>query len=105
MRGYQKHNRPDLQYAHDCFVVDQTSLFYQIIKQENLPVNSVHDYIGTNIPPQLSVVAVDDDKQPEVVEAKDKKFYIGVKFHPELLVDENPIFNRLFEKLIDASKK
>ena len=100
----EKHNRPDLPYAHDCLVVDQTSLFHQIIQQANFPVNSVHDYTGTKIPPQLSVVAVDDEQQPEVIEAKDKKFYIGVKFHPELLVGENQSFNGLFEKLIELSK-
>ena len=44
-----------------------------------------------------------DDGQVEVVEAKYKKFLIGVKFHPELLVDEEDKFNDIFKTLIEKS--
>ena len=63
----------------------------------------MHTYIGTKIPKKLSIVAYSDDGQVEVVEAKDKKFLIGVKFHPELLVDEEDKFNDIFKTLIEKS--
>ena len=50
-------------------------------------------------PPQLSVVATSNDGQVEVVEAKDKTFYIGIKYHPELLVDIDKKQNNIFRKI------
>ncbi|MBQ8748985.1 MAG: gamma-glutamyl-gamma-aminobutyrate hydrolase family protein [Clostridia bacterium] len=48
------------------------------------------------------MVAVSDDNQVEVVEAKNKTFYIGVKYHPELLVDNDKIQNEIFKAFIQA---
>ena len=99
----QVHDRPDLKYVHNCIIKDKESLFYNIVKQEKFAVNSVHTYIGTKIPKKLSIVAYSDDGQVEVVEAKDKKFLIGVKFHSELLVDEEDKFNDIFKTLVEKS--
>ena len=51
----------------------------------------------------LKIPLYSDDGQVEVVEAKNKKFLIGVKFHPELLVDEEDKFNDIFKTLIEKS--
>ena len=99
------HDRPDLTYAHKCNITDKNSLFYSIVKEETFDVNSVHTYVGTNIPKQLTVVAKSSDGQVEVVEAKNKDFYIGVKYHPELLVDFDKKQNNIFKKLIDICAK
>lgn len=99
-----KHDRPDLQYAHSCNIIDKASLFYKIIKQDTFFVNSVHTYIANKIPASLSVVATSDDKQVEVVEAKNKKFYIGIKYHPELLIDKDDFENNIFKTFIDKCK-
>lgn len=99
-----KHDRPDLQYAHSCNIIDKASLFYKIIKQDTFFVNSVHTYIANKIPPSLSVVATSDDEQVEVVEAKNKKFYIGIKYHPELLIDKDDFENNIFKTFIDKCK-
>lgn len=99
-----KHDRPDLQYAHSCNIIDKTSLFYKIIKQDTFFVNSVHTYIANKIPISLSVVAMSDDEQVEVVEAKNKKFYIGIKYHPELLIDKDDFENNIFKTFIDKCK-
>lgn len=99
------HDRADLTYAHKCEVIDKTSLFYNIVKQDEFMVNSVHTYVGVNIPNELSVVAKSDDEQVEVVEAKGKRFFIGVKYHPELLVDEDSKQNEIFKKFIQICSK
>lgn len=99
-----KHDRPDLEYAHSCKVVDKESLFYSIVQEECFKVNSIHTYVGTSVPKELSVVAISDDNQVEVVEAKDKDFYIGIKYHPEFLVDKDEKQNRIFEKFIEICK-
>lgn len=99
------HNRPDLQYAHNCKVVDEKSLFFGIVKQKLFNVNSIHEYIAINIPTKLSVVALSQDNQIEVVEAKDKAFYMAIKYHPELLVDNDKIQNEIFKVFVEACKK
>ena len=45
-----------------------------------------------------------DDEQVEVVEAKNKKFYIGIKYHPELLIDKDDFENNIFKTFIDKCK-
>ena len=99
------HDRADLKYAHKCKIVDKNSLFYKIVKTEEFDVNSVHTYVGTDIPKELSVVALSNDNQVEVVEAKNKRFYIGIKYHPELLVDEDEKQNNIFKHFIEVCKK
>ena len=98
------HDRPDLKYAHKCEIIDKASLFYKIVKRKKFNVNSVHTYVGTKIPKELTIVAVSDDNQVEVVEAKNKTFYIGIKYHPELLVDEDSIQNEIFKVFIESCK-
>ena len=96
------HDRPDLKFAHKCHIIDTQSLFYNITKQSNFDVNSVHSYAGTDIPKELTVVAISEDNQIEVVEAKDKTFYIGIKYYPELLVDSEFIQNEIFKRFIEV---
>ena len=98
------HDRPDLIYAHECIITDKSSKFFSIVNEEKFSVNSVHSYQADIAPECLSVVAVSNDNQIEVVEAKDKTFYIGVKYHPELLVDKDEIQNNIFKSLIDICK-
>ena len=73
-------------------------------KEENFEVNSLHTYIGTQIPSELSVVAVSDDGQTEVVEAKNKRFFVGIKYHPELLAKIDEKQKRIFERFVDECK-
>lgn len=100
-----EHDRPFSQYVHSATVTDENSLYYSIVKEKTFMVNSIHQYIGGKIPPQLSVVSLSCDGQVEVVEAKDKKFYLGIKHHPELLCDIDEKQNRIFEAFIKACKK
>lgn len=99
------HDRPDLQYAHYCRIVDKDSLFYKITKHNSFPVNSSHTYIADTIPKALAVVAISEDDKVEVVEAKDKKYYIGIKYHPQLLIDKDNFENNIFKVFVDVCKK
>lgn len=99
------HDRPDLTYAHKCIITDKNSLFYKIVKHEVFDVNSIHTHLATFVPKELSIVAVSEDKQIEVVEAKNKRFYIGIKYHPELLVDFDEKQNHIFKKFIQICDK
>ena len=99
------HDRPDLKYAHKCKVIDKDSLFYSIVQDEEFWVNSIHSYIGVELPSTLKIVALSEDGQIEVVEAKDRRFFMGVKYHPEMLVDEDEKQNKIFVRFIQACAK
>lgn len=67
-------------------IINKRSKLYRFIKQNNIVVNSRHkDYI---ISTKLNISAYSDDNIIEAVEAKDKKFFIGVQWHPENLSDK-----------------
>lgn len=83
-------------YVHKV-ILDKNSRISKILGKETLKVNSRHkDYITyTNI----NKVGYSDDYILEAVEKPEKKFFIGVQWHPEsLCYDNNSI--KLFEYFI-----
>ena len=68
------------EYAHYIRIKKDTKLYY-ILGTELINVNSRHKYhlVNTN----LTVNAYSNDYVIEGIESKDKKFYIGVQYHPE----------------------
>lgn len=67
--------------------IDETSKLFSIVKSKRLMVNSRHNY---HILPNdyFDSVSFSDDNYIEAIEMKDKKFVIGVQWHPETLEDE-----------------
>lgn len=98
-----KHDKAREDYVHKIFI-DRNSRFYEIIKKEAIMVNSRHKRT-VKICPNLEKVAFCEDGYADVVEAKDKKFYIGIRFHPESLyrIDEN--MNKIFKEFIKICEK
>lgn len=80
-------------YVHNV-IIDKKSKLYEIIKNDNILVNSRHNYCikQTN----LDICGKND--VIEAIEDKNKKFYIGLQWHPESLDDEvsNNIFDYFF---------
>lgn len=63
-------------------------------------VNSLHtNTIGEC--PKLDKVAFCEDGYVDVIESKDKDFYIGVRFHPEDLYSKDKKINHIFERFIE----
>lgn len=101
IKNPEKHNVND-KYVHSV-EIDQNSKFYNFIKKNKIMVNSRHNK-SIDKCPLLNKVAFDEDGYADVIESKDKKFYIGVRFHPESLykIDEN--HNKIFEAFIKSCK-
>lgn len=95
----EKHDKPDDDYVHLIHLKKDTKI-YEIINKESILVNSRHKNTVDD-PSILDEVALCDDGYADVVEAKDKDFYIGVRFHPESLykIDEN--MNKIFKSFIE----
>lgn len=99
----EKHNQPSKEYVHSVHI-DTSSKFYNIVKVAEIMVNSRHKRTVGNCL-LLDKVGFCEDGYADIVESKDKTFYIGVRFHPESLykVDEN--MNNIFKKIIESCKK
>ena len=75
-------------YVHEI-IINENSKLYSILKQKKIWVNSRHIEHITNT--SLDIVAYALDGTIEAVEDQNKKFFIGVQWHPESIMDENSI--------------
>ena len=73
--------------------IKKNTLLYKIIKKDRILVNSRHkSYIPKT---NLTINAISEDNITEGIEDKDKRFFLGIQYHPESLNDTNTY--RLFE--------
>lgn len=83
--------------------INNNSKLYDIFKTETLQVNSRHiSYITKT---SLKVVAISDDDLIEAVEDTNKKFFIGVQWHPETMIEYDILENNLFSYFIDCCRR
>ena len=68
-------------------------------------VNTLHHQAIKKLGEPLRSMAVADDGIIEAVYHPDKKFVMGVQWHPEILGLSNSISSRIFEAFIDACSK
>lgn len=106
-KHYLKEQTRSDMYIRDEYVhnikIDENSKFYNFINKREITVNSRHNNAVESCP-LLDKVAFCEDGYADVVESKDKDFYIGVRFHPESLykIDEN--MNNIFKEFINVCK-
>lgn len=98
-----KDHQSEETYVHGMRIITP-SKFHDIVGVNEMRVNSRHiKAIRTS--PLLEQVAFCDDDYVEAVEAKDKKFYLGVKFHPESLYKIDEKMNQIFASFVETCKK
>lgn len=84
------------EYVHNI-TIKKDSLLYEIIGKEKIQVNSRHMMQIPNT--TLACVAYSEDNVLEAIEDRAKRFFIGVQWHPEsLMEDENS--KKLFDYFI-----
>lgn len=103
VKNPEKHDNSFEDYVHPIFI-DEKSKIYQIIKTKKTMVNSRHRRFVEKCP-RLDKVGFCDDNYPDIIESKDKKFYIGVRFHPESLYEKNDKMNNIFKEFINSCRK
>ena len=98
------HNTEDGSIVHKNIIKENT-LLYDILKTSEVGVNSIHTMFAKkdNIK-NLEISAYSIDGYVEAVELKDKKFCLGVKWHPELMPDDERM-NNIFNRFIEICKK
>ena len=98
------HNTEDGKIVHKNRVEENT-LLYDILKTNEISVNSIHTMFANKEDiKELEISAYSDDGYVEAVELKEKRFCLGVKWHPELMLD-NKKMNNIFKRFIETCKK
>jgi gamma-glutamyl-gamma-aminobutyrate hydrolase PuuD len=90
----KNHHQEKKPYVHKV-VVDKNSYFYSLISEEMFFVNSRHHeavYVTS-----LDIVGKSEDNIIEVVEDKNKLFFIGIQWHPETNFEHDFISRRIFD--------
>jgi putative glutamine amidotransferase len=93
-------------YAHQAHTVALTAggFFERLAGAREITVNSLHSQ-GIDVPaPGLVVEGVAPDGQIEAVRASGAAFAIGVQWHPEFRVMQNPVSRALFAAFGDACR-
>ena len=94
------HLEPNKDYVHSV-IIDKNSKLYSILGEKKITVNSRHSYHVPELDNTL-VCARSSDGLIEGVELKDKKFIIGVQWHPESNLEDEyskKLFKAFFHKL------
>lgn len=89
---------------HRVEVLPETRLS-EIIGEGMHDVNSYHHQAVKDVAPCLEVMAVSEDGLVEAVAVKNKKFAIGVQWHPEFSYEKNQESVKLVQAFVDACKK
>lgn len=97
-----KHKYKDKYYVHKVYI-DKSSKLYQIFKNEIISVNSRHISALTNT--TLDIVGLSNDNVIEAIEDKNKKFFIGVQWHPESMYSYDILECNLFDYFIEVCRK
>lgn len=85
--------------------VKQGTRLADILGTVHVWVNSFHHQSLQQVPPVLQTVAVAPDGVIEAVEAPERRFVLGVQWHPEELVEDDPKMKHLFEAFVEEAGK
>ncbi len=89
--------------THNVSVVCDTILS-TIAEQGMLRVNSFHHQAVKNVAVGFKTSARSSDGVIEAIESTRNKFAVGVQWHPECMIEHDPLAVKLFTVFIDACK-
>lgn len=75
-----------------------------ILARDETPVNSIHHQGLNALAPELIVSALAPDGLVEGVEVPGHPFAVGVQWHPENLLEVQPVMAHLFTSLVQAAQ-
>ena len=83
--------------------IEAGSRLHKIFGEQTMRVNSFHNLAAKIVGKGFQVTARAMDGVIEGIEAGEKRFMVGVQWHPEALTREYPAFLDLFRALVQAS--
>lgn len=99
---YLEHQQPDVKYVHENILFP--SQLRDILKKDKIRVNSRHRY-HVKAKDCFTVSCLSEDNLVEGIEIPNKKFMLGVQWHPESMISYDPEMLMIFEALVQACEK
>ena len=96
----KSHDIYDVEYRHKI-TINTDTILYKLIGKEEYNVNSIHSMIAPvkNVEKYAKISSLSYDGLVESFELDNKKFIIGIKWHPELMLDDE-FPDKLFKEFI-----
>ena len=100
----KSHDIYDKEYRHKITIIKDTKM-YDLINKDEHNVNSIHSMIApkANVEGFAKISSYSYDGLVESFELEDKKFILGIKWHPELMLEDDFTQN-LFSEFIKDCK-
>ena len=97
----KSHDIYDKNYRHEVTIKKGTKL-YNLMNKDKYNVNSIHTMIAPkeNVENYAEISSISYDGLVESFELNNKKFIMGIKWHPELML-EDEFTQNLFKKFIE----
>lgn len=95
-----KHFQKGIKYVHKINIIEDT-LLRRIINKKEIEINSRHNYHLSKVN-NLKVSAYSEDGFIEAVEMLNKRFVLGVQWHPESMLEYDENSNKIFKSFIDS---
>ena len=83
--------------------VKKGSHLEKILGKTDLRVNSYHHQAVKKIAPGFEITAKASDGIVEGIESRKHRFVLGVQFHPEMMFRDFPVFQKIFQRLVDEA--
>lgn len=97
-----QHFQKGIKYVHKINILDNT-LLSKILNKKEIEVNSRHNLHLEKVN-NLRICAYSQDGFIEAVEHLNKKFVLGVQWHPESMLEYDEDANKIFESFINSCK-
>lgn len=98
-----KHFQKGVKYVHKINIIKDT-LLSKIINKKEIEINSRHNYHLSKVN-NLKVSAYSEDGFIEAIEMPNKRFILGVQWHPESMLEYDENSNEIFKVFIDSCIK
>jgi putative glutamine amidotransferase len=95
-------HKKKLLYAHSV-IINKNTILYNIFKTNTIKVNSRHKSVIKDT--TLKIVGISNDGYIEAVEEPSRRFFLGIQWHPESMIDYDSKQNNLFKYFINICKK
>lgn len=92
------HRQETKKYVHDV-IINKNSYLGKIVNNEKIKVNSKHRYHVSKVN-NFIITAYSTDGIPEAIELPNKKFVIGVQWHPEKMLEYDEYANKIFDEFV-----
>lgn len=95
--------RPDMP-AHTVNL-ELGTVLHHIFQQTSIRTNSLHHQSINKLAPGFTVSAKSQDGVIEGIESMEHSFILGVQWHPELMVEKDPLMQGLFQAFVQIANQ